>query len=461
MVEPAGRYLGTLNTGAGTLRLRLIVTKGSDGSYTATLVSLDQGNASIPASTVTINGASIALKFASIGATFDGRVMESWIEGTFRQGAVIDMMVFRLEGEGPVAQAVAGPLTQAKLHTVRTLVGTPAMGAAWQGSAMTLSRRGKAVKGRALPSTIIVDGKRASTADAAVTQNDKWHLGSITKNMTATMIARLVDQGLLSWNTTVGSVLGAEFPSMHAQYRDATVLQLLNHRSGMPANVPPDAFARAMAAQGDIAVQRRDWVNAALSQEPEATRDGVFTYSNSGYVVAAAMAEKRAGASWEMLIQRELFAPLGITSAGFGVPSPVQNPTHPVGHAMQGDQRLPLPVDNPDAMRPAGGVHMALHDLLTYLAAHRDRTSLLKPATWAVLHGDTSTFYSCGWMLKDGTLWHNGSNTLWYAEVRVSRTDGAIAAVVSNDTASLAGAPGPILQSAVRAALRDQVKPAR
>ncbi len=39
-----------------------------------------------------------------------------------------------------------------------------------------------------------------------------------------------------------------------------------------------------------------------------------------------------------------------------------------------------------------------------------------------------------GWIVfPDGALSHGGSNTLWYAEVRVDRAAGVVAAAAAND----------------------------
>ena len=51
-----------------------------------------------------------------------------------------------------------------------------------------------------------VAGVRAVESSAAVTLSDKWHVGSITKAMTATLAAVLVEQSLLSWDTTPADV---------------------------------------------------------------------------------------------------------------------------------------------------------------------------------------------------------------------------------------------------------------
>src|SRR5262249_51801330 len=90
-----------------------------------------------------------------------------------------------------------------------------------------------------------------------------------------------------------------------------------------------------------------------------------------------------------------------------------------------------------------GRVHMTVNDLLTYLAAHRDRTSLLSAESWNTLH--TPPFggdYALGWMVRrNSARWHNGSNTLWYAEAQFDPTSGIAAAAVSNDGVVVKSAP--------------------
>jgi CubicO group peptidase (beta-lactamase class C family) len=179
----------------------------------------------------------------------------------------------------------------------------------------------------------------------------------------------------------------------------------------------------------------------ALAMPPKGPPVATFEYSNNGYVVAGAMLERKLGASWEELISTRLFAPLGLASAGFGAPGRKGETVEPVGHAKGvlgslAAYRVGEGVsDNPVALGPAGRVHMSLADLLTYLAAHRDEDPILRPESWRTLHkppfgGD----YAMGFIVKpDGSLWHNGSNTLWYAEARFDAAAGLAAAAVAND----------------------------
>jgi CubicO group peptidase (beta-lactamase class C family) len=195
--------------------------------------------------------------------------------------------------------------------------------------------------------------------------------------------------------------------------------------------------------------QRRDWARYALEMSPLGPAEKTYEYSNSGYVVAGAMLEAAFDKPWEDLLREQVFKPLGLKTTGFGPPRGAQ----PLGHKVEGNTRLiaslfrsnasliqPVPdyevsADNPPALGPAGTVHMSLDDTLTYLAAHRDRTNLLEPDSWRALHtppygGD----YAMGWTVREGgALWHNGSNTLWYAEVVVDAAKGRCAVAATNE----------------------------
>jgi hypothetical protein len=100
---------------------------------------------------------------------------------------------------------------------------------------------------------------------------------------------------------------------------------------------------------------------------------------------------------------------------------------------------------------------MSLRDMLHYLIAHRDKSEFLKPQTWTMLH--TPPFggdYAMGWLVRpDGARWHNGSNTLWYAEALFDSANGVAAAAACNDgnrTRSEPAVSQAVLQAAVASA---------
>jgi CubicO group peptidase (beta-lactamase class C family) len=269
--------------------------------------------------------------------------------------------------------------------------------------------------------------------------------------MTATLVAAAVEAGVVGWDDTVGGLLGAMAGGAAPEpYRDVTFDHLLSHRAGLAPNLPiPDLMAYPLE-EADPRASRRDYVARALAAPAVAAPGAAFAYSNSGYVLAAAMLEAKLDAPWEAIIAERLFAPLGLASAGFGAPDPgpaPDSPQAPVGHTASvgaligaSKRRRPVPpgggrTDNPAVLAPAGGVHMSLGDLLAYLDAHRLKGPLLQAGSWTRLQSPAfGGDYALGWFVKpDGALWHNGSNTLWYAEAVIDPGAGVSAAAAAND----------------------------
>ena len=80
-------------------------------------------------------------------------------------------------------------------------------------------------------------GVRAAECSEEVTSDDRWHLGSLTKAMTATLAAILVEQGTVSWSTTVGDVFPDLVGSIRPEYEDVTPEELLYHTTGLPEDI--------------------------------------------------------------------------------------------------------------------------------------------------------------------------------------------------------------------------------
>ena len=298
-------------------------------------------------------------------------------------------------------------------HALLDRSGAPAAGVAlWSEDGARTSVAGRRVAGQAVP----------------VEAGDLWHVGSNTKSMTATLVARLAEAGRIGWDDTVGQVLGPVIADIHPAYRDATYVALLQHRAGLPANIGWFASLRLLgSAEGrDLIADRRSYAARVLSRAPVADPAG-FAYSNAGYVVAGAMLEQTTGESWESLMRAEVFAPLGLDSAGFGPPGRRGAADQPRGHrkGLTGALRAvePGPVaDNVPALGPAGTVHLSLADMLDYLTAHaRPDTGFLSAESWARLHTPPEGgSYAMGWNVSDdGRLGHSGSNTLWFARMAV------------------------------------------
>ncbi len=248
----------------------------------------------------------------------------------------------------------------------------------------------------ALAVIVVKDGKicdRAATGirklgeETPVTTNDEFHIGSCTKSMTATLAGMFIDEGKLRWDTTIVEVFPELKGKMDKQYEGVTVEQLLQHRGGVPADAPVDAWMRAQFGQGRPEQQRLDFITTVLSNPPAASPGTKMIYSNQGYTIVGAMLERIGGKPWETLITEKLFEPLHMDSAGFGPPGTPGKVDQPWGHVQALKILMPVQSDNPVAIGPAGRVHCSLDDLARYAIFHmQGDTNLLKPETLKRLH---------------------------------------------------------------------------
>lgn len=292
-----------------------------------------------------------------------------------------------------------------------------------------------------------VAGFRKRGEDQPVTCGDKWHIGSCTKAMTATLAATFVEEGLLSWEASLDEVFGGALED-DCLYREVTLLQLLTHRSGIPGAPPSRIWADAWDrdGEGSIREQRADFADAMLGTKPLFTPGAGFEYSNAGYVVAGIMMEFLADASWEELMRKRIFEPLGMTSAGFGNAARKGGGVdQPWPHGAWGRPKAPgQGDDNPAALGPAGTVHCSLADLATFVKMHllRETGAVIRnESSYETLHRviDLKTEYACGWILVERdwagegpAMMHNGSNTMNYCVVWLAPARGFAAIVVTN-----------------------------
>ncbi len=301
----------------------------------------------------------------------------------FRSVFGLCAVVVSVMASAALGQAVDAAALQAGLEQVRAKHKVPALGA------LLMDERGVVWQG--------VTGRRQQTSKELVTIDDRWHLGSCTKAMTATLAARLVERGLISWDTRLAEVMANLKDEMEAGWEKVTLRQLLSHTAGIakePIEGPVWLELRKWDESGVSTREQRVKVARWLVAQKLGSEPGTaMKYSNAGYMLAGAMLEVVADRSWEDLMQEEVFGPLGITSAGFGAPGTRGVVDQPrggggargpggVGHRGGGHRGgggvggIWMPIspmltgDNPRCLGPAGTVHMTRGDWATFVRVH-------------------------------------------------------------------------------------------
>lgn len=151
--------------------------------------------------------------------------------------------------------------------------------------------------------------------------DDGFHAGSVNKTFTAAAILRLVDEGKLSLDMTLGAMLGTDAARIpHAEI--ITLSQLLDHSSGIYAiNNDPDYLATIIGKSAD---PKRVWSPRELvaladkeRQEPLGAPGSGHYYSDTNYILLGMIVEKFSGVPFKRYISETFFEPLGMRRTYF------------------------------------------------------------------------------------------------------------------------------------------------
>ncbi|MCK6490195.1 MAG: beta-lactamase family protein [Planctomycetes bacterium] len=311
-------------------------------------------------------------------------------------------------------------------------------------------------------------GTRRLGWDAPVGIQDRFHIGSSTKALTATVAAALVDRGLIRFDTTLAEAFpGVQFGDRRAAA--VTLAQLLCMAGGFAAEQGKEqheVFALLFQVQNlndidemaakDLPTMRRQvaerWLNRPLAHQPGAT----MAYANIGFLIAGSMCERAAGRSWEELVRELVYQPLGMTSGGFGPAASMGAVDAAWGHLAGDDGKLvavpPGPSgDLPAVLGPAGLVHCSVVDFARWAAWNAGdgrrppllvRADTLKRMRDGRFPGVGFDDYAFGWgrttfaFAPRPLLFHYGSNGLNQSAIWIDREQDRALVVLCNATTS-------------------------
>lgn len=145
-----------------------------------------------------------------------------------------------------------------------------------------------------------------------------FHAASIGKVATAVLIMQLVDEGALTLDTSVQSILG---PLDGVLAAEATVRQLLDHTAGAadyfegPVTSGPP-FLELVVSDPDRFWEPRDLVEFSRTRQVPVGLPGErFHYSDTGYILAGLVIEAVAGAPFHEVLRDRIFRPLAMNDS--------------------------------------------------------------------------------------------------------------------------------------------------
>jgi CubicO group peptidase (beta-lactamase class C family) len=202
-------------------------------------------------------------------------------------------------------------------------------------------------------------GVREIGKPAAVGAETVFQLASVSKPLSASVVAGLVSDGKVSWDSRIrdidpGFTLQDELAAANVTIRD-----LFAHRSGLPGHVGDDIEDLGFT-QGEILQRLR------LAKPAYSFRSG-YSYSNFGLTEGAVAAARFAGKSWEETCEERLYKPLGMKSTSSRYRDFMNQPDRCALHVRVDGDWASFTRRNADAQAPAGGASSNARDMAQWL----------------------------------------------------------------------------------------------
>lgn len=203
------------------------------------------------------------------------------------------------------------------------------------------------------------DLTRPDGADNAVGSDTVFQLASVSKSLSASVVAHEVGAKTVDWNTPVVSKLPWFALADPAVTPMVSIGDMMSHRSGLPDH--------AGDLLEDLGYDRRQVLEKLRDYPLDPFRIS-YAYTNFGFTAGAEATAAAASKPWEDLATDVLFRPLGMTTASFRFADYARRPDRAVGHIRIDGTYRPQFVRDADAQAPAGGASASVTDMTHWLA---------------------------------------------------------------------------------------------
>lgn len=201
-------------------------------------------------------------------------------------------------------------------------------------------------------------GVRTIGRPEPVDEHTIFAIGSTTKAITAMLMGMLVDSGRVGWDDPVITHM-SDFriadPYVTSQI---TIRDLLTHRAGLPAT---DFLWDDTSATYAAVLRRLPFVPLDYSMRSR------FVYQNVMYATAGHVESLASGTSWDELLRRRIFLPLGMKESYTSTHQLPSAPDVATPHAWVNDTLVAVPWRNLDAIAPAGSVNSSVSDMARWI----------------------------------------------------------------------------------------------
>jgi CubicO group peptidase (beta-lactamase class C family) len=410
-----GDWVGTLAlTPTVTLRVVFHIRTGPHGTI-VTLDSLDQNALGIPAQSLERKGDHVEITMDTIQAQYAADLSDGGktLKGTLSQGLGSYPLVVKLGA--PIPPPAAKPAPAAQSGAAAWTAPSDAAIDQILNERIDVEKQGVGIVVGLIDAhgrRFISEGSFDQVDDRPVGADTLFEMGSVTKVFTATLLTNAVERGEVKLSDPVAKFLPAGVKVPERDGKQITLQDLAMHMSGLPRM--PTNFAPK--DPDNPYVDYTDKELFAFLSGYTLPRDigSKWEYSNLGVGLLGEALARRAGMSYEALLQTRILDPLGMTSSGITL-TPEEQTRFAIGHDayMRRTAHWDLA-----ALAGAGALRSDADDMLTFLGANIGLTKTpLKSAMDATVavkrvSNMPNNEQALGWDVRHSPygdiIWHNG-----------------------------------------------------
>jgi CubicO group peptidase (beta-lactamase class C family) len=186
-----------------------------------------------------------------------------------------------------------------------------------------------------------------------------FQLASLSKPIGSTLVAELVGEGKISWDSKI-SDLDPAF-AMYDPWvtREITIRDFYSHRSGLPEHTG-DLLE-------DLGFSRKEILYRLRYQRPESSFRSHYAYTNLGMTEGGVAAVKAYNLTWENASEQKLYGPLGMNSTSSRYADFIARTDKALGHVQENGKWVQKYKRDPDPESPAGGASSSANDLAKWM----------------------------------------------------------------------------------------------
>lgn len=199
-----------------------------------------------------------------------------------------------------------------------------------------------------------------------VDSNTIFAIGSCTKAFTATTIASMVDNGVLSWQKPIKEHLHDFKLFDWYVTQEVTPLDLLTHRIGLPRH---DLSWYGSSSTRQELYKRLEFL------EPTQSFRTTFQYQNLMYMTAGILIEHLSNQTWEEYTQSTILDRIGMNNTNFSIHDIREHHNVSLPYEIRNGESIPIEYRDIEAVGPAGSINSSITDMLKWVQFNLDQGS--------------------------------------------------------------------------------------